>query len=57
MNYPDKYKLITSGVGMLTVKENNMQRFNELLVDFYNTGNPDNVKEFLYNNAIEGITL
>lgn len=49
--------LITSGVGMLTVKENNMQRFNELLVDFYNTGNPDKVKEFLYNNAIEGITL
>lgn len=49
--------LITSGVGMLTIKENNMQRFNELLVDFYNTGNPDNVKEFLYNNAIEGITL
>lgn len=49
--------LITSGVGMLTVKENNMERFNELLVDFYNTGNPDNVKEFLYNNAIEGITL
>lgn len=49
--------LITSGVGMLTIKENNMQRFNELLVDFYNTGTPDNVKEFLYNNAIEGITL
>lgn len=49
--------LITSGVGMLTIKENNMQQFNELLVDFYNTGNPDNVKEFLYNNAIEGITL
>lgn len=49
--------LITSGAGMLTIKENNMQRFNELLVDFYNTGTPDNVKEFLYNNAIEGITL
>lgn len=49
--------LITSGTGMLTIKENNMQRFNELLVDFYNTGTPDNVKEFLYNNAIEGITL
>lgn len=49
--------LITSGVGMLTIKENNMQRFNELLVDFYNTGNPDKVKDFLYNNAIEGIKL
>lgn len=49
--------LINAGAGMLTIKESNMQEFNELLVDFYNTGNPDKVKEFLYNNAIEGITL
>lgn len=49
--------LISAGAGMLTIKESNMQEFNELLVDFYNTGNPDKVKEFLYNNAIEGITL
>ena len=49
--------LISSGAGMLTIKENNMQEFNELLVDYYNTGNPDKVKEFLYNNAIEGISL
>ncbi|MEE1074730.1 MAG: death-on-curing protein [Acutalibacteraceae bacterium] len=49
--------LINAGAGMLTIKENNMQQFNELLVDFYNTGNPDKVKEFLYNNAIEGITV
>ena len=42
---------------MLTVKESNMERFNELLVDFYNTGNPDRVKEFLYNNSIIGITV
>lgn len=49
--------LISAGAGMLTIKESNMQQFNELLVDFYNTGNPDKVKEFLYNNAIEGITV
>ena len=49
--------LISNGAGMLTIKENNMQEFNELLVDYYNTGNPDKVKEFLYNNAIEGISL
>ena len=49
--------LITSGAGMLTVKESNMERFNELLVDFYNTGNPDRVKEFLYNNSIIGVTV
>lgn len=49
--------LISAGAGMMTIKESNMQEFNELLVNFYNTGNPDKVKEFLYNNAIEGITL
>lgn len=49
--------LINAGAGMLTIKESNMQQFNELLVDFYNTGVPDKVKEFLYNNAIEGITI
>lgn len=49
--------LINAGAGMLTIKESNMQQFNELLIDFYNTGNPDKVKEFLYNNAIEGITV
>ena len=49
--------LISNGAGMLTIKENNIQEFNELLVDYYNTGNPDKVKEFLYNNAIEGISL
>ena len=49
--------LINAGAGMLTIKESNMQQFNELLVDFYNTGNPDKVKEFLYNNAIEGIIV
>lgn len=49
--------LINAGAGMLTIKESNMQQFNELLVDFYNTGDSDKVKEFLYNNAIEGITV
>lgn len=49
--------LISAGAGMLTIKEKDMQQFNELLVDFYNTGNSEKVKAFLYDNAIEGIAL
>lgn len=49
--------LISAGAGMLTIKESNMSEFNTLLVNFYNTGSAERLKEFLYNNAIEGITL
>ena len=49
--------LISSGAGMLTVKESNMQQFNERLLCFYNTGKPDEVKEFLYDTAIIGMDV
>lgn len=49
--------LLDNGAGMLTIKEHDMPQFNELLVDYYNTGNPDKVQAFLYAHAIEGITL
>ncbi len=49
--------LLSAGAGMLTVKEADMPCFNELLVDFYNTGNPDTLHHFLYDHAIEGIEL
>lgn len=49
--------LISAGAGMLTIKEDSMQQFNELLVDYYNTGNAANLKAFMYDNAIIGITI
>ncbi|MBQ7037747.1 MAG: Fic family protein [Clostridia bacterium] len=49
--------LVGAGAGMLTIKETNMQQFNDLLVDYYNTGEPDKVKAFLYEYAIEGLTV
>lgn len=49
--------LLNAGAGMLTIKEANMQQFNELLVDYYNTGEPEKVKAFLYEYAIEGLTV
>lgn len=47
--------LLAGGNGMLTIREKNMERFNELLTDFYDTGETDAIKVFLYENAICGI--
>lgn len=47
--------LLDNGCGMLTVNDRNMQRFNELLLNMYETGNKEPLIKFLYENAIIGI--
>lgn len=47
--------LMAAGNGMLTVKEKNMERFNDFLVSYYNTGDMKDIKKFLYENAISDI--
>lgn len=47
--------LIAAGAGFLTITDRHMERFNELLVDYYNTGESGTLKDFLYENAIQGI--
>ncbi len=49
--------LLEAGAGMLTITEQHMEKFNGLLVEFYNTGEADSLKAFLYGNAIQGIEL
>lgn len=49
--------LINSGAGMLTVADKYMPQFNALLVEYYNNGNPDKLKRFMYNNAIQGLEI
>lgn len=49
--------LISSGAGMLTITDKHMERFNSLLLDYYNTGNPEQLKRFMYDNAVQGIAL
>jgi len=49
--------LLQDGAGMMTITEKNMEQFNELLVDYYNTGNADALELFLYDNAIQGIQI
>ena len=49
--------LLAAGAGILTITDKHMERFNELLLDYYNSGNSDTLKAFLYENAIQGMTI
>lgn len=46
--------LIAAGAGFLTIKDRHMEQFNTLL-DYYNTGESEQLKDFLYENTIQGI--
>lgn len=47
--------LIAAGAGFLTITDKHMERFNTLLLDYYNTGESEALKDFLYENTIQGI--
>ena len=49
--------LIDAGAGILTVTDRNMEEFNTLLLDYYNTGKSETLKRFLYDNSIQGINI
>ncbi len=49
--------LISAGAGILTITDKHMEVFNTLLLEYYNSGDSDNLKTFLYDNAIQGIKL
>ena len=47
--------LVSAGAGILTITDKYMEQFNSLLLNYYNTGNDTELKQFLYDNAIHGI--
>lgn len=47
--------LISNGSGIITIKEENINEFNKLLTEYYNTNNKDKIINFLYNKCIYGI--
>lgn len=47
--------LIAAGAGFLTITDRHMEQFNTMLVEYYNTGNSEALKDFLYENTIQGI--
>lgn len=49
--------LIESGCGIITVKEENINEFNILLTEYYNTNIKDKLVKFLYKNCIFGLEI
>jgi hypothetical protein len=49
--------LIAGGGGILTVRDAQMVKFNSLLSGYYESGSGDELKKFLYENAIDGINF
>ena len=49
--------MLMNGAGILTVTDQHMEAFNIALLSFYNTGEAEPLKQFLYDHAIGGIDL
>lgn len=49
--------LIENGCGVITVKEENINEFNILLTEYYNTNNKNKIVEFLYEKCIFGLEI
>lgn len=49
--------LVSEGAGIMTITDKYMEQFNSLLLEYYNTGDDIELKQFLYTNAIQGIKL
>ena len=49
------HEMIRYGCGIITVPIEKQPEFTRLLVDFYETNNMDKIKQFTYDNCIDGI--
>ena len=49
--------LVSSGAGIMTIADKHMEQFNTLLLNYYNTGKSEELKQFLYENAIQGMKI
>ncbi len=49
--------MIDNGCGIITISQNNQAIFFEKLIKFYETGNNSDLKQWIYDNCIDGINL
>ena len=49
--------LLSAGAGIMTITDKYMEQFNFLLLNYYNTGAAEKLKQFLYENAIQGMKI
>lgn len=48
-------EMIANGQGIISIPVEMIRQFTPLLVEFYETGEADKIKEFIYNNCIDGL--
>lgn len=49
--------MIENGCGIIKVPDNKLEEFTTLLSNFYSTNNKEKLKQFIYNNCIDGIVF
>ena len=49
--------MIENGQGVISVKQSDNSEFYRLLIAYYETGNTDAIKRFMYDNCIDGMTF
>lgn len=49
--------MIENGCGIIKIPDNRLEKFNELLSEFYSTNNNEKLKQFIYENCIDGIVF
>lgn len=49
--------MIQNGKGIIKVPDNKLEEFNKLLSEYYSTNNMEKIKEFIYENCIDGIVI
>ena len=49
--------MIENGAGIIKVPDNKLEEFNILLSDYYTNDNKETIKQFIYENCIDGITF
>lgn len=49
--------MLMHGAGIITITDQHMEAFNVALLNHYNTGDAEPLKEFLYDYAIQGLDL
>ena len=49
--------MIDNGCGIITISQKNKPVFYEKLIKFYETGNNEDLKKWIYDTSIDGIDL
>ena len=49
--------MIENGCGIIKISDENLEQFMTLLSEFYDTNDNSKIKQFIYDNCIDGIIL